>query len=106
MQVARDAADIESSGSNELGQQVLRELKRISRALASAQAELLDADGAAKLSGMSRASWWRLNSAERCPAAIKLAGKTLWRRSELLAWIAASCPTRQEWESLRGQKQK
>jgi predicted DNA-binding transcriptional regulator AlpA len=58
------------------------------------------------LAGVSRASWWRLHSAARTPAAIKLGRAARWDRSELAAWIEARCPNRQTWEAMRAQRQR
>jgi predicted DNA-binding transcriptional regulator AlpA len=58
---------------------------------------------AARLAGVSRATWWRLHAAAKTPAAVKLGRKRLWNRAELEAWIAAKCPGRREWEAMRSQ---
>jgi predicted DNA-binding transcriptional regulator AlpA len=56
---------------------------------------------AARLAGVSRATWWRLHAAAKTPAAVKLGRKRLWNRAELEAWIAAKCPDRQTWEAMQ-----
>ncbi|HUT61701.1 MAG TPA: hypothetical protein VNA25_28010 [Phycisphaerae bacterium] len=62
---------------------------------------LVDAREAARLCGVSRASWWGYNAAGRVPSPIHLCGRTLWRRDELAAWIEAGCPARERWKALR-----
>jgi predicted DNA-binding transcriptional regulator AlpA len=56
---------------------------------------------AARLCGISPASWDRLAIAEGTPAPIKLGGRVLWRRSDLESWIGHGCPNRKEFESLK-----
>lgn len=83
---------------------VVRELRAIRRRLDESAGELIDAAAAARLAGMSKASWWRLHSAAKCPAPVKVSGKTMWKRAELVAWIKADCPDRKAWEALRGRE--
>jgi predicted DNA-binding transcriptional regulator AlpA len=54
---------------------------------------------AARLAGVSRATWWRLHAAAKTPAAVKLGRKVLWNRAELLLWIELKCPRRLEFEA-------
>jgi predicted DNA-binding transcriptional regulator AlpA len=63
--------------------------------------EQVGAAGAARLAGVSQATWWRLHAAGKVPRPIKLGGRTLWRLKELRDWIAAGCPSRHQWESIR-----
>lgn len=62
---------------------------------------LLDAKDAARLCGVSARTWWSLHAAGRCPLPVRLNRRTLWRRDELAAWIAAGCPARDRWENTR-----
>ena len=63
---------------------------------------LLPADRAAALCGVSPATWYRMASAGRCPAPVRLSrGCVRWRAEELRDWIAAGCPSRREWEARR-----
>lgn len=55
---------------------------------------LLTAGEAARLCGRSEASWWRDNSAGRCPMSVKIGGSTRWRRSDLVQWVQDGCPPR------------
>lgn len=55
--------------------------------------ELLSADEAAEMAGVSRRSWWRYVSSGKAPAAIRLGGSVRWRSSELAKWIEAGCPS-------------
>lgn len=59
---------------------------------------------AARLCGLSPASWDRLASAGRTPAPIRLGSAVLWSVEELRDWIAAGCPDRRTWEALRAAK--
>jgi predicted DNA-binding transcriptional regulator AlpA len=68
-------------------------------AAARVEPALLRARDAAKLCGISLASWWRWDAAGRMPRGVKIGGARLWSRAELLAWIAAGCLERAEWQA-------
>jgi predicted DNA-binding transcriptional regulator AlpA len=70
-------------------------------AISSVEALLIPANVAGPMCGRSLASWWRDNAAGRTPSPVKLFGRTLWRRAELIAWVEAGCPNRQGWDALR-----
>ncbi|MCK6498496.1 MAG: helix-turn-helix domain-containing protein [Nitrospira sp.] len=61
-------------------------------------AVLLDVRQSAALLGMSRSAFYRLHSSGKVPLPIRLGGIVRWRRAELLAWVAAGCPTRDRWD--------
>jgi predicted DNA-binding transcriptional regulator AlpA len=63
------------------------------------QPALLRARDAAKLCGVSVATWWRWDAAGRMPRGLKIGGARLWSRGELLAWIDGGCPDRAEWQA-------
>jgi predicted DNA-binding transcriptional regulator AlpA len=63
---------------------------------------LIPAPEAARLCGVSPATWWRLHAAKRTPAPVKLAGRTLWRSEELRKWCEVGCPDRRAWEARQG----
>lgn len=58
----------------------------------------------ARLAGISRTSWWKLVSAGRVPACVKVGGSTRWHREEIGEWIKAGCPNREEWEQMNGER--
>jgi len=64
-------------------------------------------DAAAAL-GISRAQFWKLYSAGKLPAPIRLGSKTpRWvvdGPTGLRAWIAAGCPDRATWQRMIGGK--
>lgn len=61
---------------------------------------------AARLCGVSRATWDRLEAAGRVgPAPVRLGGRVLYRRAELEEWTAAGCPDRRTWAALRAAQQ-
>jgi predicted DNA-binding transcriptional regulator AlpA len=62
---------------------------------------LLAAAAAAAACSLSKSSWWRLYSGGHTPAAVKLGGRTLWRREDLELWTRAGCPDRKEFEALK-----
>lgn len=46
----------------------------------------------AKLLQVSLRTLWRLNSAKRLPAPVRLGGTVRWRFDEIRIWIAEGCP--------------
>ncbi|MBN2844007.1 MAG: helix-turn-helix domain-containing protein [Sedimentisphaerales bacterium] len=63
---------------------------------------MVGADEAAKLSGVSVRTWHNLRSQGKTPAEVRLAGRVLWRRSDLELWIEAGCPKREKFEQITG----
>jgi predicted DNA-binding transcriptional regulator AlpA len=64
--------------------------------------QLLRAPQAAAYCGVSEATWWRMNDAERIPRSYKPSpGVTVWSRLELDEWIALGLPPRAEFEARR-----
>jgi excisionase family DNA binding protein len=53
---------------------------------------LLRVNEVAELLGISERSVWRMQSAGKLPAAVRLAGSIRWRRAEIEAWVDAGCP--------------
>lgn len=78
---------------------VLREILAELRRQREPEPELLNAAEAARLCGVAEASWYRLRSAGKTPAPVRLSGSVRWRRRELLAWFDAGCPDRKKWET-------
>lgn len=62
---------------------------------------LIDDRAAAALAGVSRSHWHTLRAAGKLPPAVRLGRKVLWRRSELVAWIEASCPDSKTWAAMQ-----
>ena len=62
---------------------------------------LVDAREAAALCGIGRSLWLGLHSAGRVPLPVRLGRRVLWRREELAGWIAAGCPGRDVWKTLK-----
>ena len=63
---------------------------------------LVDARTAAKLCGVSRATWWSMHSQGRVPLPVRIGRRTLWRTAELSDWTAAGCPPRDRWHGTKG----
>jgi predicted DNA-binding transcriptional regulator AlpA len=42
-----------------------------------------------------------LHRTARLPLPVRLGRSTRWRKSEIEAWLAAGCPCRAKWESIR-----
>jgi predicted DNA-binding transcriptional regulator AlpA len=41
----------------------------------------------------------RMNTAGKIPAPVMLGSRTKWKRSVILAWVDAGCPSRAVWEA-------
>lgn len=62
----------------------------------------LSAKQTAVLLGISQRHLWKLHAGERVPEPIKLGRIVRWNRAELLAWMDAGAPSRDEWEARKG----
>jgi len=63
---------------------------------------LLSAEHAADLLDVSVRHFYALHSSGRLgPLPIRLGRRTLWRRSDLEAWVQNGCPAREKWESVK-----
>jgi predicted DNA-binding transcriptional regulator AlpA len=62
---------------------------------------LVDTEQAAAACGIGRATWFRLKSAGKTPAPVKLAGRVLYRLTDLRLWVSLGCPPRREFEARR-----
>ena|SRR5581483_4437142 len=60
---------------------------------------LVDTEQAAAACGIGRATWFRLKSAGKTPAPVKLAGRVLYRVEDLRLWVVLGCPPRKEFEA-------
>ncbi len=61
---------------------------------------LVDARAAARLVGISLATWHRLKSARRIgPAPVRLGGRVLYRVGDLRLWTEWGCPPLLEFEA-------
>lgn len=59
---------------------------------------LVDGNEAARLNGISRATWDRLTSSGLNPKPLRLNGCVRWRVSDLQAWVELGCPPRDVFE--------
>jgi predicted DNA-binding transcriptional regulator AlpA len=59
---------------------------------------LVPAPEAARLCGVSEATWFRLKAAGKTPAPVKL-GRVLYRVEDLKLWVALGCPDRKTFEA-------
>jgi len=62
---------------------------------------LVDAEGVARMLGISRAMVFKLDSSGRLPSPVRLGKCTRWRVAELVAWGGARCPSREHWSVLQ-----
>jgi predicted DNA-binding transcriptional regulator AlpA len=56
---------------------------------------------AAKLCGVSLATWDRLDAAKKTPAAVRLGQAKLYSVAELIDWINHGCPDRKTWQAMQ-----
>jgi predicted DNA-binding transcriptional regulator AlpA len=73
-----------------------------SRHVADLEPEQVSATQAARMAGVSQATWWRLHAAGKVPRPNKLGGRTLWQvngHNGLREWIRQGCPARAEFEA-------
>ena len=59
--------------------------------------ELLTGVEAAKLVGVSRATWYNWIAAGYAPQCIRVGARGRWRKTELLGWIKAGGPPANRW---------
>ena len=60
---------------------------------------LVPAPEAARLCGISSATWFRLKSAGKTPPEVRLGGRVLYRLDDLRLFVAWGCPPRKEFEA-------
>ena len=65
--------------------------------------QLLTATDAAKLCRLSKRSWFRLSSAGKVPAPVRIGGSVRWRRSDIELWLEWNCPDRKTFEVMKQQ---
>jgi predicted DNA-binding transcriptional regulator AlpA len=76
------------------------EIGRPASAAAAVEPLLVPAPEAARLCGVSAATWYRLKSAGKVPAAVTISSRVLWRVEELRRWCAAGCPDLRTWQAM------
>jgi predicted DNA-binding transcriptional regulator AlpA len=64
----------------------------------------INADGVARLLDISPRHVWALHSSGRLPRPVALGRARRWVISELEEWLAAGCPARDRWESMRSKE--
>jgi len=63
--------------------------------------QLLTAKDAAKLCRLSKRSWFRLSSAGKIPAPVRIGGSVRWRLKDIKDYIAWDCPDRKTFEAMQ-----
>lgn len=64
---------------------------------------LLRAEEAARLCGISQVTWRRWDASARTPPSYRVGGARLWRRADLVSWIADGMPDQKKWLALHPQ---
>jgi predicted DNA-binding transcriptional regulator AlpA len=67
--------------------------------MAPSDQSLIAASEFARILDVSARTLWRLNSAQRIPAPVRLGGIVRWRLEEIKNWIAEGCPLPQAREN-------
>lgn len=76
--------------------------RRAGAAFGDADRAALPPADAARLLGVSRATFFKLHSAGKVPLPVYLSARCpRWLRAELLAWLEAGAPDRQTWQKLK-----
>ena len=57
---------------------------------------LITAAQVAEMLNVSLRTLWRLKSAGKLPAPVRLGGAVRWRTQEVLQWIAEGCPVNEK----------
>lgn len=69
----------------------------------TAPALLLDAKAAARLCGVSRATWFNWQATGQVPPPCLAKGRIRrWSRQTIVRWIDAGCPSRDRWQAMKG----
>jgi predicted DNA-binding transcriptional regulator AlpA len=97
---------IPDSLTNVQANATLPPLPKGNQPLAVIEPEQVGAAAAARIAGVSQATWWRLHAAHKTPRPNRLGCRTLWRVAELRRWIEAGCPDREEWEAREEMRRK
>jgi predicted DNA-binding transcriptional regulator AlpA len=97
--LAARPADLGSDGPEDSTN--LKRAQRFKAGIAPVEPLLLGAEEVAALLGIGKTLLYELDSAARIPAPLKLGNRCVWAISELRAWVAAGCPDRQRWQTIR-----
>lgn len=53
---------------------------------------LIDVAETARLAGLSPRTVWRYASCGKFPPPLRVGGRRLWNRQELIEWVSSGCP--------------
>ena len=70
----------------------------------AAKVLLVDAIELARQLDMSVRTIRRLDCSGKLPRPVRIGGAVRWLMTDIEAWLAAGCPDRQRWETMRGAK--
>jgi prophage regulatory protein len=79
--------------------------KRFKAGIAEVEPLCLGADEVAALLGIGKTLLYELDSTGKIPPPLKLGNRCVWAIAELRSWVAAGCPDRQRWQTLRRSRQ-
>ena len=65
---------------------------------------LIDACECSRLIGICKATWWGLDASARCPAALRVGKRKLWRFSDIQRWCELGLPARAAFEARRDRR--
>lgn len=69
----------------------------------SLQPLLLSARDAARVCGISSATWWSMDSAGQIPRKLRVGKRCLWRTEDLILWVRWNLPNREQFEARKAQ---
>ena len=72
-----------------------------SSAVAEMMPLMVEAAEAARLCGISRATWYAMRKSGKVPKPVRLGGRVQWRVDELHEWVRVGCPPLARWENMK-----
>ena len=89
-----------AEGANEGAKALPRKGSSMIERGAHVRAELLPAEAVGELLSISTRQVWRLAASRKLPAPVLIGRRRRWRQAELMRWLDAGAPSRNEWEQM------
>jgi len=62
---------------------------------------LLSVDEASSFCRTSKPTWYRLAREGKIPDGLRIGSRLFWRKQDLVEWIQADCPPKEQWNKQR-----
>ena len=69
--------------------------------MSTVMVKAIDAKGLAEMLGLSVRTIRRLDCSAKLPRPVHIGGAVRWNVPEIEAWLAAGCPDREKWETVK-----